>query len=167
MEEFASKGFSGARLQDVADRAGLNKQLISYYFGGKEGLWRALDVQWAEREAVFDDPGIPLDEVTVRYFHETQTDPRGTRLHVWRGLAGERPEVEREDLSDLERRQSEGQLADELDPAAVLLLLTGAVSVPVVMPHAVRRIFGLEPDSPEFQERYAEQLRRIVRRLGG
>lgn len=42
LEEFSAKGFAGARVQDIADRAGVNKQLINYYFGGKEGLYHAL-----------------------------------------------------------------------------------------------------------------------------
>ena len=36
--EFAAKGFAGARVADIARRAGLNKQLISHHFGGKVGL---------------------------------------------------------------------------------------------------------------------------------
>ncbi|MFC0600388.1 TetR family transcriptional regulator [Streptomyces palmae] len=165
LEEFAAKGFAGARVQDIADRAGLNKQLINYYFGGKEGLYQALNLQWLEKEAEFNDPGVPLDEVVVRYLRHALADPRGTRLNAWRALTGDVWEEQQEDLSDLERRQSAGELAADLDPASVMLLMIGAVSAPAVMPHAVRRIFGLEPDSPEFQERYTEQLRRMIRRL--
>jgi TetR/AcrR family transcriptional regulator len=35
------------------------------------------------------------------------------------------------------------------------------------MPQVARELFGLDPASPEFRERYAEQLRRIVTHLGG
>ncbi|MDT3396583.1 TetR family transcriptional regulator [Streptomyces sp. B1866] len=164
-EEFAGKGFAGARVQDIADRAGVNKQLINYYFGGKEGLYEELGREWLRREAAFNDPAVPLDELVARYLDETFRDPRGVRLDVWRGLAGERWEQEPEDLSDLRRRQAEGELAEDLDVAAVMLLFFAAVSAPVVLPHAVRRIFGVEPDSPEFRERYTRELRRVVRHL--
>jgi hypothetical protein len=40
----------------------------------------------------------------------------------------------------------------------------GAVLAPVVLPHVVRSA-GLDPESPEFAEHYAEQLRRIILRL--
>ncbi|MGO4756059.1 TetR/AcrR family transcriptional regulator, partial [Streptomyces sp. 2MCAF27] len=63
MDEFAEKGFAGARVQDIADRAGLNKQLISYYFGGKEGLYRELHDQWLRREETIVDPALPLDDL--------------------------------------------------------------------------------------------------------
>ncbi|MET8178627.1 helix-turn-helix domain-containing protein [Streptomyces sp. NPDC005336] len=164
-EEFAQKGYAGARVQDIADRAGLNKQLINYYFGGKEGLYKELGRQRLEHEESFNDPTIPLDELIVRYLRDAAADPRGIRLNCWRGLTGDVWDDAPEDLSDLHRRQAEGELADDLDPAAAMLLFVAAVSAPVAMPHAVRRIFGMEPDSPEFQQRWEEQLRRIVRHL--
>jgi len=42
LDVFSARGFAGGRVQEIADRAGVNAQLISYYFGGKEGLYRAL-----------------------------------------------------------------------------------------------------------------------------
>lgn len=170
LDEFSAKGFAGARVQDIADRAGVNKQLINYYFGGKEGLYCALGRRWLEREAEFDDPSVPFDEVVIRYLRHVLADPRGTRLHAWRGLTEDLDDVpsgDGEDLSGLKRRQAEGEIAPDLDPAAVTLAVMAMVSAPVTNPLAVRRLFGLDPSSPEFQERYTEQLRRIIRHLAG
>lgn len=164
-EEFAAKGFAGARVRDIADRAGVNKQLIAYHFDGKEGLWNALSREWLEHEASFNDPGVPLEELIVRYLRDAFEDPRGARLDIWAGLTGAAPEQEREDLSGMRERQASGEIGDDLDPAAVLFLMTSAVSAPIVMPHTVRAVFGLDPDSPDFQDHYAEQLRRMIRRL--
>lgn len=36
---FTQKGFSGARMQDIADEAGINKALVHYYFESKEKLF--------------------------------------------------------------------------------------------------------------------------------
>ncbi|MFE0762388.1 TetR/AcrR family transcriptional regulator [Streptomyces smyrnaeus] len=166
MEEFAAKGFAGARVQDIADRAGLNKQLIAYHFGGKEGLWNELSRLWVHQEETFNQPDTPLEEVLVRHLHQALDDPRGSRLNAWAGLTGAGPEVEREDLSDMERRKEAGEIGEDLDPGAVLLLLMGAVALPVVTPHTVRSVLGMDPQSSEFREFYTEQLRRIVRRLG-
>jgi len=41
MAEFADKGLGGARIDAIADRAGINKRLIYYYFDGKEPLFLA------------------------------------------------------------------------------------------------------------------------------
>lgn len=40
-DEFGEHGFAGARVGRIAQRAGLNKQLIYYYFGSKSGLFAA------------------------------------------------------------------------------------------------------------------------------
>jgi len=50
--EFSAKGLKGARVNEIAARAGANKQLIYYYFGSKEALYRAaLESVYAEIRA--------------------------------------------------------------------------------------------------------------------
>lgn len=41
-KEFAAKGFSGARVDQIAREAGVNKALLYYYFKSKKGLLSAL-----------------------------------------------------------------------------------------------------------------------------
>lgn len=41
-QEFADKGFSGARVDEIAARTKTSKRMIYYYFGGKEGLYIAV-----------------------------------------------------------------------------------------------------------------------------
>jgi len=36
---FAEEGYNGARMRDIAERAGVNQALVSYYFGGKQDLF--------------------------------------------------------------------------------------------------------------------------------
>jgi AcrR family transcriptional regulator len=56
MAEFAEAGLGGARVDRIAERAGINKRLIYYYFGSKEELFLAAlettyaDIREAERE---------------------------------------------------------------------------------------------------------------------
>ena len=38
-DEFEDKGFNGARMQQIADKAGINKALVHYYFRSKEKLF--------------------------------------------------------------------------------------------------------------------------------
>lgn len=40
-EEFASKGLSGGRVDEIARRARANKRMIYHYFGSKDGLYLA------------------------------------------------------------------------------------------------------------------------------
>lgn len=45
---FADKGFDGTSVRDIADEAGVNVAMISYYFGSKEKLLEALFTYRAE-----------------------------------------------------------------------------------------------------------------------
>src|SRR6476659_7681088 len=55
MAEFADKGLGGARIDAIAERAGVNKRLIYYYFAGKDPLFLAVleqtyaDIRTAEQ----------------------------------------------------------------------------------------------------------------------
>ena len=39
---FLDKGFDGARMQEIADEAGINKALLHYYFRSKDKLFDAI-----------------------------------------------------------------------------------------------------------------------------
>ncbi|KAA0219335.1 MAG: TetR/AcrR family transcriptional regulator [Lautropia sp.] len=41
-DEFAQHGLAGARVDRIAGRAGINKRMLYYYFGQKEGLYLAV-----------------------------------------------------------------------------------------------------------------------------
>jgi AcrR family transcriptional regulator len=171
LDEFSAHGYAGARVSAIARRAGLNQQLIAYYFGGKVGLYRTLEQRWLEQEATISDPGKPLPDVIADY--AAFADPRGSRLLLWTGLTDEAVGEGRtpadspqpEDLSDLRRRQASGEIASDLDPALLELMLMGAILAPIALPHVVRRVTGQDPDDPDFRTRYIEQLRRLTRHL--
>ena len=42
IEEFAAKGLTGARTEDIAQRAGINKQALFHHFGSKDGLYKSV-----------------------------------------------------------------------------------------------------------------------------
>lgn len=44
---FLEKGMDGARMQDIADRAGMNKALLHYYFRNKEKLFEMVFMEQA------------------------------------------------------------------------------------------------------------------------
>jgi TetR/AcrR family transcriptional regulator len=46
-EVFVEKGMDGARMQDIADRAGMNKALLHYYFRSKEKLFEKVFIEQA------------------------------------------------------------------------------------------------------------------------
>ena len=46
---FEEKGLAGARMQNIADRAGINKALLHYYFRTKDHLFEAVFTALAKK----------------------------------------------------------------------------------------------------------------------
>jgi TetR/AcrR family transcriptional regulator len=168
LAEFAAKGRAGARVDAIAHRAGVNKQLISHHFGGKDGLYRALVAHWLEQEAGFASPDLPLAELVAAYVHDSVEHREIQRLMLRESLEDvDEPAAGTgaAELADMRRRQQQGELADDFDPAFVLLILQAAAGAGVMFPADVRRLTGLDPASPEFAARHAEQLKLLVAHL--
>ncbi len=72
-ELFAERGFDGAKVEAIARRAGVNKAMINYHFGGKEGLYTTilLDTLEAARRRLEElgESSEPAD-VRLRQFVE-------------------------------------------------------------------------------------------------
>ena len=167
--EFAEKGFAGARVDAIAARAGLNKQLISYYFTSKRGLYEAINERLQERGREFDTPGSTLADLFLRYFDSFQEQRELQRIFL-REIFEQDPaqvayEPDNAEVAGLRARQAAGEIAPDLDPAFVLVFLQAMGVASAIFPRDVKRLTGLDPQSAEFRERAADQLRRIVDRL--
>src|SRR3982751_3647938 len=46
---FLTKGMDGARMQDIADKAGINKALLHYYFRSKDRLFEMIFLEEARK----------------------------------------------------------------------------------------------------------------------
>jgi len=71
-EVFQERGMDGARMQDIANRAGINKALLHYYFRTKDLLFEAVFQKVAGRlfskfAPVFSE-GLTLEE-KIRFFY--------------------------------------------------------------------------------------------------
>ncbi|WP_328323628.1 TetR family transcriptional regulator [Kribbella sp. NBC_00382] len=170
--EFGARGFSGARVSEIATRAGVNKQLISYYFGGKQGLYQAVTERWRAGEPALAEPAATLGELVAAYARESQAQPDLARLLVRQGVdqdtsAGDEAEQStrfQQVLADIRHRQSNGELAPDLDPAYTTLALFAMSAAPITFPQ-IARALGLDPDSKTFTDQYADQLIRLVAHL--
>lgn len=72
-DEFSDKGLSGGRVNTIAERAGVNKQLLYYYFKDKERLYGAVverayrDIR--KREKALDLDVLSPEEALRRFVH--------------------------------------------------------------------------------------------------
>ncbi len=144
-ESFAAHGFAGARVDEIAARAGLNKALIYAHFGDKEGLYRAvLSSRLAAPEVRRHldraaGPRQALEELVRWWFRLLAADRAFARLLAWDLLSGTprrraillESAVPTLDLvGDLVRRGvAAGELPADLEPepfrAAVVALCLG------------------------------------------
>ncbi|GAA3235167.1 TetR/AcrR family transcriptional regulator [Nonomuraea helvata] len=174
--EFAAHGYAGGRIAAIAARAGVNQQLISYYFDGKEGLYQALSQEWRQRESELVTPDTPLPEQIRRYALEALSNPDGVRLMAWGGLEYAGPESDPDHAPRSERlqravdeisdAQSVGRLPAEVDPACLMVMLMAAAMATTSIPHVIEGVCRVDPRSPEFLRHYAEQVALVARLLG-
>lgn len=72
LEEFSHEGVTGARTDEIARRAGVNKALLYYYFKDKDGLYAAALEQvftglHDHVMTVLDDPRLAAKEKLMKY----------------------------------------------------------------------------------------------------
>ena len=86
-EVFAEKGFKGASVGEIAERAGVPKPNVYYYFGAKEDLYKRVieDVCgiWLHAADTFDETDDPA--AAIKLYVEAKMDlarsrPHGSRL---------------------------------------------------------------------------------------
>ena len=71
---FTTKGLAGARMQDIADEAGVNKAMLHYYFRDKDKLFEVIFLQEAEKffpkiNTIFESD-LPLFEKIEQFVNE-------------------------------------------------------------------------------------------------
>ncbi len=75
--EFASSGLAGARVDEIAARAGVNKQLVYHYFGDKDALYLAV-LEWVYEEIRAQERKLNLEglppEQAIRKLIESSFD---------------------------------------------------------------------------------------------
>lgn len=75
--EFARSGLAGARVDEIAARAGVNKQLVYHYFGDKDALYLAV-LEWVYEEIRAQERKLNLEglppEQAIRKLIESSFD---------------------------------------------------------------------------------------------
>jgi len=164
--EFAEHGPAGARVDQVAQRAGVNKRMIYHYFDSKDGLFRAvLSSVLADAMAEIDSDGGDL----ARHLALLARREDVLRLWVWEALAA--PSSVPADPawhSLLDRLGSElrGAAVDDASGHSLLALLAVAI-VPTVFGPLSSRVTGLDPTSAAFRRDQSEFIDRFVGLLAG
>jgi len=142
-EVFAGEGFAGARMDDIADRAGVNKATIYYHVGDKKTLYtRVLHEHFASAGDQFDrilQPAATAEEKLSLFIQQVaqlmDQNPHKTVMMLREIAAGGRhfPDIVARDLAviigKLMEILSEGQQQGRfipVNPFSVHLMVIGA-----------------------------------------
>lgn len=134
VDEFAARGYAGARVDRIAASAGVNKRMIYHHFGNKLGVF----------EAALSD-------------QVSGVDITGQLARLWMHEALERGD---ENILRLaERRQAAVGDSRTADDASIATLARTALEVfPLAFPQIVRVVTGHRAGSAEFQTAWARLL---------
>lgn len=175
-DEFFEKGYTGARIESIANRARVKKQLLYHYFKGKDELYDEV-----------------MSDIISRVPHEgfmLPTDPKLIAQHRFKvniehlldflrftvleavyprpdNLMGEdlRKKILKTYNEDMKAKQELGLIPDDLDPAMLTLAISSLTIYPIIFDEVTNMITGHKPTDPEFQRKWADFLNKFSERM--
>ncbi|RKR73333.1 TetR/AcrR family transcriptional regulator [Frondihabitans australicus] len=166
-DEFAREGFAGTTVRSVAAAAGVSPNLITRYFGGKEGLFVAATDVSLTLDRLYDGPreslGLRLARsIVARWTGQPGDDPLLLLLRA----SGERPEAAQELAAFLDRESLEPlrrQLAHYGMPAEEAESRAKAIDILMLGVSARLRVLRDDLGEPAALEAWlAETIQRLV-----
>ena len=172
-EEFSKRGFDGARVDHIARRAGVNKQLLFYYFHSKRGLFGAVLSRGAAEleQALADLPSNgagPLERMRAALtaqFDFFAGHPDLVALLTQAGRSDARPFAPaiKRLVVLLAEGQGRGQVRDDVDPhlaaAQALILMIAYLNLePLIAMSAA----PLGADEPALRQRWKDAAVQLV-----
>jgi AcrR family transcriptional regulator len=181
-DEFANRGYSGARVDEIAARTRTTKRMIYYYFGGKEQLYLAVlerayaEIRAAERTVDVDhlDPVAAIRRLAEVTFDHHEAHPAFIKLvgvenaqqaqhmsHVARlvdlnssavGLLG----------NALHRGQRDGTFRTDIDALDVHMIISSFCFFRVANRHTFGALFDRDLLDPSTREHYRAMLGELV-----
>jgi AcrR family transcriptional regulator len=178
---FSERGFDGGRTREIAERAGVNLGLLTYYFGGKLELWRAAvasafeelggELGAAGLGAAGDDARASLEQVLRRLVQFVARRPAFMRLmndEAKRDGPRMRWLVDRyvRPLADGFRRTVEaaqaGGALPPLPPVSVHYIALGAAGLLFSQAPECAYLTGVDPTAEGFAEAHADAVVRLL-----
>ena len=159
---FIAKGMAGARMQDIADEAGINKALLHYYFRNKEKLFEVIFMEASQKlfpkiNSIFESD-IPLFEKIENFceeyitimsenpylplfvLNEINQDPENFMNKIWDKQKFPRPQ---KFLEQVEKEVKKGTIK-KISPMHLLINLISMCIFPFVGKAMIQFINGLD-----------------------
>lgn len=183
--EFSTKGYAGARVDEIARSAGVSKPMIYEYFGDKDAIYaaalREAYVQIREGENALDLGGLSpkaaieaLVEFTMEHFRK---NPWFISMLNTENLQGGDTIREIHDASDiqstligeideiLKRGQDAGEFRENIDPVELYIFIASLCYFPISNVHTLRAVFKCPIDDAWLKRRGQESAEMVVKFL--
>ncbi len=176
---FLLKGMEGARMQEIADEAGMNKALLHYYFRSKENLFKAVfkdiftkffskvkdtifsDISAKEKLIVFIDNYINLIQanpyVPQFIINEINRDPK-----VLKSLMFESG-IEPQKILEMFFNEVQASNLSKLDPRHIIVSILGMLIFPFVARPLLQMIYF--NDNQEAYTVFLNERKEIVKNM--
>ena len=182
-DEFDQCSYGGARMQRVADRAGVPKSNVHYYFGSKSALYNAVleDVinLWDQAFEILnpeDDPATVLTHFVRKKVEFTRLYPRATRIFISEMLHGApylSPSLNKQ-MSQWTRDRAEvikqwvmlGKISD-VDPYHLIFMIWSSTQHFAQAEVQIKSVYGKSSLSKQDYDRQADSLTAMVLRICG
>jgi TetR/AcrR family transcriptional regulator len=173
LRDFSARGINGARVDAIASRADTNKRMLYYYFGSKDGLFRAVLRHRLTEQTPTAAPRDRTGAGRIANLQDRMADSRDyVRLLMWEALErSDRAAIENEDLrrevfdewaAAIEAAQREGTIPADLDARQLVLSELATAIFPFAFPQITRLVTDRSPADPQFQA----ERRTFLERLG-
>jgi AcrR family transcriptional regulator len=174
-DEFAERGFAGARIESIARRAGVAKQLLYHYFPGKEALFEATLADKFQQQRPATAAGDGPAALFRERFRRACEDPVWVRFLTWEaaenregeGLIAEtaRREAMDRQAAAFRARQAAGDLPDDMPTEMLQLAVYALTTYPVAYAQLTELVTGRNPQDPQFQADWTAFLSLLAERL--
>ena len=176
--EFSEKGLAGARIDEIALRTNSSKRMIYYYFGGKDGLYRAVlerayaRIRAQEQDSRFEDlaPEQALRAMIGHNFDYHYENPEFFRLvmnenvhhgeHIAEiaGIRDRNRSVIAQLGAILEKGAAQGVFQAGLDPVDIHSTISALSFYNVSNRYTFRNNFGVDFAAPGVRAKRREQV---------
>jgi TetR/AcrR family transcriptional regulator len=172
---FHTRGLEGARMQEIANEAGVNKALVHYYFRNKDNLFAAVFEDAFGRllakvnEVFLSELAFTVKiEVFIDYYLTFLSQNSYLPLFILNGLRDrpgqmkvllDRMHLSPERLMVIIRKQVKEELGIDIDPLHLYISILSLSVFPVVARPMIQAIFGF---SDEQTERFSEERKTVV-----
>ncbi|EHP42453.1 regulatory protein TetR [Cupriavidus basilensis OR16] len=175
--EFTQKGYDGASVLSIANRAGVKQPLLNYHFGSKEGLWRAVvenaytgALTASGQAADARDPADPLArlQAALRAFAVSNILHPAAHSLVLMEVAQDGPRLDwlvdnymkpfHDKLDALIAQCHAAQLLKPYPPEHASVTMTATLTAVQSATHLIQRLYGVGPMTAEQAGQHAEQV---------